>query len=127
MSNSSSSSSSAAAAEHSAAQNLLELDVDGEVDRAVERVRQGTHASLVAQAGVLEQERRKLVEAAQRHKDMQMLNVQQLFDYEVQDAQALYEVRSLSAACFSMVFFKRHCGDMYMCAARLRRFAGAPD
>ncbi|RYG58551.1 hypothetical protein EON64_21200, partial [archaeon] len=72
------------------AQNLLELDVDSEVDRAVQRVRQGTHPSLQAQATVLEQERRKLVEAAHRHKEMQMLNVQQLFDYEVQDAQALY-------------------------------------
>jgi hypothetical protein len=75
----------------------LALAIDGEITREMQTIKEGTHASLVFSLESLQRANERKVEAADRHRKMQIKNINALYEYEVEDAAALFKV--LSALC----------------------------
>ncbi len=76
--------------------DILNVDVDVEVDSAIFKVKQGSHSELLLRAQALEHEKGKQIAAADRHRQLQIANINQLYEYEVEDANALYNVSTHS-------------------------------
>eukprot|EP01039_Chlorochromonas_danica_P000908 gene907-990_t len=70
--------------------DLVDLDLDAEIDKAIAKVKDGSHSELLLRVQGLEVEKEKQIAAADRHRKLQIKNINQLYDYEVEDAQALY-------------------------------------
>jgi hypothetical protein len=83
---------------------LMDMNVDEEIDKAIRKIREGSHEELQQRAYALEQEKQKHIAAADRHRQDQIKNINQLFEYEVEDAQALYNVRD-TIALFGWIFY----------------------
>lgn len=66
--------------------------MEEQVEQAIAQVKAGSHAHLLRRAQALQGEKDKLLSAADRHRKQQIKNINQLYEYELEDAQALYQV-----------------------------------
>lgn len=68
--------------------------IDAEVDAAIATIKEGTHTELVKRAEALNRAKENKIAAADRHRKMQIKNINAQYEYEVEDAGALYNVSS---------------------------------
>ncbi len=66
--------------------------IDGDIDNAVLRVKDGTHLELQKRAESLRKAKENKMASADRHRKMQIKNINLLYEYELEDANALYNV-----------------------------------
>lgn len=66
--------------------------IDREIDKEIAEIRNGTHPNLVLGAKALEEAKQKKIDASDRHRKMQIKNINALYEYEVEDATALFNV-----------------------------------
>ena len=81
--------------------------VEREIEREISEIRSGKHPSMVQNVEALERAKQKKIDAADRHRKMQIKNINALFDYEVEDAGALYNVSWSSRKCLLCCFSDR--------------------
>jgi hypothetical protein len=67
--------------------------IEREIEQAISDIKSGKHPELQQNLEALERVKQKKIEASDRHRKMQIKNINALFDYEVEDANALYKVR----------------------------------
>ncbi|KAJ1442954.1 hypothetical protein B484DRAFT_441840 [Ochromonadaceae sp. CCMP2298] len=67
------------------------LTIDSDITREMQTIKDGTHPSLVLSLESLQRANERKVEAADRHRKMQIKNINALYEYEVEDAAALFK------------------------------------
>lgn len=66
--------------------------IDQEIEREIADIKAGRHPNLVQSIEALEKARQKKIDASDRHRKLQIRNIEALYEYEVEDATALYNV-----------------------------------
>ena len=72
----------------------INLAIDREIEREIAEIKAGRHPNLTASVESLERAKQRKIEASDRHRKMQMNNINALYEYEVEDAHALFKVSS---------------------------------
>ena len=72
--------------------DLLNVDIETEMNGLIQEIRNGSHPELLRRGVSLQQLREKQIASCERHRKEQIKNINQLYDYEVEDANALFEV-----------------------------------
>ncbi len=80
--------------------------IDEEIDDAIAKVRQGTHAELEKRAEALHRAKENKMAAADRHRKMQIKNINLLYEYELEDAGALYNVTSFVLSMLGLFSYR---------------------
>lgn len=70
--------------------------IDKEIEKEIAEIKAGRHPNLLQATESLEHAKEKKIHAADRHRKMQIKNINALYEYEVEDANALYKVRFCS-------------------------------
>jgi hypothetical protein len=73
--------------------SAITQSIEREIEQAISDIKSGKHPELQQNLEALERVKQKKIEASDRHRKMQIKNINALFDYEVEDANALYKVR----------------------------------
>ncbi len=68
------------------------LSIDHEINVTVTKVKEGTHLELEKRAVALRRAKENKMASADRHRKMQIKNINLLYEYELEDANALYNV-----------------------------------
>lgn len=71
----------------------LSATIDREIEKEIALIKSGQHPNLQAHIAALEVAKQKKLDAADRHRKLQIKNINALYEYEVEDATALYNVR----------------------------------
>ena len=66
--------------------------IEAEVDAAIASIKEGTHKELLKRAEALNRAKENKIAAADRHRKMQIKNINAQYEYEVEDAGSLYNV-----------------------------------
>jgi hypothetical protein len=66
----------------------MSRDLDAYLEEAVLRIRTGSYAELLRQSESLNRVKEKKIAAADKHRKLQIKNINDLFEYEVLDATA---------------------------------------
>ena len=66
--------------------------VEREIEREVAEIKSGKHPSLLQSVEALERAKQKKIDASDRHRKMQIRNINAHYEYEVEDASALFNV-----------------------------------
>lgn len=69
--------------------------IDREIEREIADIKAGRHPHVQQSVEALEKARQKKIDASDRHRKLQIRNIEALYEYEVEDATALYNVRAL--------------------------------
>ena len=69
--------------------------IEQDLQEAIFAVKDGTHAEVAKRSNNLLRIKDKRVATADRHRKLQIKNINELYDYEVQDSEALFQVQSL--------------------------------
>lgn len=77
--------------------DILESHVDEVIDNYIHNIRNGNNPDLNRRAAALDKLKEKHIASADRHRKLQIKNINQLYEFEVEDAEALYAV----ILCFS--------------------------
>jgi hypothetical protein len=72
----------------------LSATIEREIEREMALIKCGQHPNLVECSRALELAKQKKIDASDRHRKMQIKNINALYEYEVDDATALYNVRA---------------------------------
>jgi Fic family protein len=73
-------------------EDLLQMNVEEFIDSHLRDVKDGRHADLKIRAEALEKLKEKHIAAADRNRKSQIKNINQLYEYEVENAHTLYQV-----------------------------------
>lgn len=84
--------------------DIHEIDVELIVNRMIVEIRSGTHSSLSHREASLQMQKKKIIDAADRHRQYQIVNVNNIFEYEVEDANAQYEVTDSRKILINVTF-----------------------
>lgn len=74
----------------------INLAIDREIQREVAEIKAGRHPNLTDNIEALERAKQKKIDASDRHRKMQINNINALYEYELEDANALFKVKSSS-------------------------------
>lgn len=74
----------------------LSTTIDREIEREMALIKSGQHPNVLEGLVALEQAKQKKIDASDRHRKMQIKNINALYEYEVEDATALYNVSTIS-------------------------------
>lgn len=78
-----------------------EIDLDTLAEKCISQIKEGTNQYLLDRVQSLIRQRDKRIEASERFRKAQFKNLNQLFEYEIEDANSLYSVCFL----FSLTLF----------------------
>lgn len=81
------------AAKASAVASVAGSIANVDLAKQVEKVRSGTHVDFERRKCLLQRELEKQLTSADRFRKLQIKNINELYDFEVEDAKARYEVR----------------------------------
>lgn len=94
--------------------DIHSVDVDFVVNKIIDEIRNGTHSSVTHREISLQIRKKKIINAADRHRKFQIVNINHLYEYEVEDANAQYEVIAINfppntniLTLFSIFLFQR--------------------
>jgi len=73
----------------------INLAIDREIEREIAEIKAGRHPNLTESLESLARAKEKKIDAADRHRKMQINNINALYEYEVEDANALFKVNLL--------------------------------
>lgn len=73
--------------------DIMVTAIDQEIEREIAEIKAGRHPNIVQSIEALEKARQKKIDASDRHRKMQIRNIEALYEWEVEDATALYNVR----------------------------------
>lgn len=73
-------------------EDLYKLDIENTIAKAIDDVKNGSFSELQKRSLALDRMKEKQIAAADRHRKQQILNINQMFEYEVEDAKAIYNV-----------------------------------
>lgn len=68
--------------------------IDDEIESAIAKIKEGSHIELAKRSDALRRAKESKVATADRHRKMQIKNINLLYEYELEDASALYNVSS---------------------------------
>lgn len=66
--------------------------IEQEANRLIEQIHSGLHGELERRSVALQKAKDKKVASCDRQRKLQIRNINQLFEYEIEDANAIYEV-----------------------------------
>ena len=69
----------------------MSRDLDADLEEAVSRIRAGSYSELLRQSESLTRVKEKKIAAADKHRKLQIKNINDLFEYEVLDATARFK------------------------------------
>lgn len=69
--------------------------IDDEIESAIAKVKEGSHVELSKRSDALKRAKENKMATADRHRKMQIKNINLLYEYELEDANALYNVSCL--------------------------------
>lgn len=81
----------------------INLAIDREIEREIAEIKAGRHPNLTESLESLARAKEKKIDAADRHRKMQINNINVLYEYEVEDANALFKVISLDSPTSSCI------------------------
>lgn len=73
------------------ADDSINLAIDREIEREIAEIKAGRHPNLTESLESLARAKEKKIDAADRHRKMQINNINALYEYEVEDANALFK------------------------------------
>ncbi len=76
----------------SVSEEVLNGDLDAHFASLIEQVQTGNHVELRRRNVALERLKEKHIAACDRHRREQIKNINQLYEYEIEDAKAQYQV-----------------------------------
>uniref|UniRef100_A0A7S3GR95 Uncharacterized protein n=1 Tax=Spumella elongata TaxID=89044 RepID=A0A7S3GR95_9STRA len=71
--------------------DTINLAIDREIEREIAEIKAGRHPNLTESLESLARAKEKKIDAADRHRKMQINNINALYEYEVEDANALFK------------------------------------
>ncbi len=77
-------------------EEILSGDVDAYFSSIVEQIQTGQHPELRRRNVPLERMKEKHIAACDRHRKEQIKNINQMYEYEIEDAKAQHQVRIIS-------------------------------
>ena len=66
--------------------------IEQEAERLITQIRNGLHGELERRSTSLQKAKDRRIASCDRHRKMQIKNVNQMFEYEVEDANSIYKV-----------------------------------
>ena len=66
--------------------------IEEEAQKLIEKIRSGLHAELERRATALQKARDRKIASCDRHRKLQIRNINQIYEYEVEDANAIFRV-----------------------------------
>jgi hypothetical protein len=76
------------------ADDLLTADLDDAITTVIDDIRSGNHPEALRRGIALEKLKEKQIAHCDLHRKEQIKNINQLFEYEIEDAKALFDVRN---------------------------------
>jgi hypothetical protein len=73
--------------------------IEDEANRLIQQIQSGLHGELERRSVALQKAKDKKIASCDRHRKLQIRNINQLFEYDVEDANAIYEVLSFLFCC----------------------------
>lgn len=74
---------------------LFERELDAAVEIIDQSVRDGSYLELQKRAAALQRVKERAIATADRHRKLQIENIHKLYEFEIEDANAFYNVRIL--------------------------------
>lgn len=83
-------------------------DIDDKYDNLKKLILEGSHDEILRRSLALEKAKELRIAAADKHRKLQIKNINELYEYEVEDASAIYKVISFTCNIFNSIVDHPH-------------------